>query len=618
MENLFFKVVILTAFLLIYDNTDAQWIQNYNGPGNGMDFGNSIITDGIGNVYVVGSIQGSQSEHDITTLKYNSIGERQWVQFFNGTGNFNDYGRSIALDDLGNVFVSGSCNEIGSGEDFITMKYNSSGVIQWVQKYNGPGNNFDAAYSMVVDKSGNIYVAGITTGLGTGNDYILFKYDSNGNPIWMRTYNGTGNSTDMANDVAIDISGNVYISGTSMGIGTDFDYALIKYDSSGVLKWVQRFNGISNSTDQPSSLEVDGHENIYLTGFNDRPGTSFDFATIKYNSNGDSQWVNFYNGTGNSYDQSRSIAVDNSGNVYITGGSNGGETGEDFTTIKYDSTGVQKWVRIYAGWGGDINDNSSSVGVDASGNVYVTGNSYPNYNTNVLYTIKYSSTGIQQWIQKNVGVPHSMEVDSAGNVFITGEASGIGILDLTTIKISNQISREVKINSLLEGHYNSSTDNNIEDTICIFLRNTIIPYYTIADSAKVVLDSNGQGIVDFTNAVNDVWYFLIIKHRNSIETWSNQMIMFHGDQISYDFTTGANKAFGNNLVLKGTKYCIFSGDINQDKVIDLTDVYQIYNDATNVVTGYVKTDLTGDNFTDLSDLTLAFNNSVGFVRVMRP
>ena len=157
----------------------------------------------------------------------------------------------------------------------------------------------------------------------------------------------------------------------------------------------------------------------------------------------------------------------------------------------------------------------------------------------------------------------------------------------------------------------------VRDTVRVYLRNTSSPY-SIVDSAKSVLDSTGYGTFYFPNAVNGTLYYIVIKHRNSIETWSKQGKMFTSYQLSYDFITAANKAYGDNLILKGIRYCIYSGDVNQDGSIDLSDIINVYNDVTNFVTGYVATDVTGNGVVDLNDLIIAFNNSNAFVSIIRP
>ena len=115
----------------------------------------------------------------------------------------------------------------------------------WVERYNGSGNSNDEAHSIVVDGSGNVYA----TGWGwtaQGLDYITIKYNSSGVQQWVQTYNGPGNSLDETSSIAVDGSGNVYVTGRSTGSGTDYDYATIKYSSSGVQQWVQRYNGYAN------------------------------------------------------------------------------------------------------------------------------------------------------------------------------------------------------------------------------------------------------------------------------------------------------------------------------------------------------------------------------------
>jgi len=104
----------------------------------------------------------------------------------------------------------------------------------WVARYNGPGDSGDYAYAIAIDNSGNIYVTGYSYGSGTYDDYATVKYDSSGVEQWVARYNGPGNYEDWAFAIALDNSGNVYVTGWSMGSGTEYDYATIKYSSTGI------------------------------------------------------------------------------------------------------------------------------------------------------------------------------------------------------------------------------------------------------------------------------------------------------------------------------------------------------------------------------------------------
>ena len=102
----------------------------------------------------------------------------------------------------------------------------------WVARYNGPISYFDKAYSIAVDNSGNVYVTGNSIGTGTGQDCATIKYNDLGVQQWVRRYNGPGNDDDAAHSIAVDVSGNVYVTGWSLGSGTDLDYATIKYPAA--------------------------------------------------------------------------------------------------------------------------------------------------------------------------------------------------------------------------------------------------------------------------------------------------------------------------------------------------------------------------------------------------
>jgi uncharacterized delta-60 repeat protein len=440
---LIFLITLLTASS--YSQVQQEWVQRYNGPGNGYDEAFCIAVEGSGNVYVTGWSTGSGTDYDYATIKYNADGVEQWVQRYNGPGNGYDEAFCIAVEGSGNVYVTGWSTGSGTNFDYATIKYSESGVQQWVQRYNAPGNGWDEAHSLTLDNSGNVFVTGLCYGSGTSDyDYATIKYNSSGVQQWVQRYNGPGNGWDEAYSLAVDGSGNVYVTGCSYGSGTYYDYATIKYNSSGVQQWVQRYNGPGNSADYAYSLAVDGSGNVYITGYSVGSGTNFDYSTIKYNADGVQQWVQRYNGPGNSADYATSLAVDGSGNVYVTGWSVGNGTGEDYATIKYNTNGVQQWVQRYNGPGyGD--DEANFIAVDVTGNVYVTGYSHGSGIMNYA-TIKYNANGVQQWVQIYNGPGDSgdeatsLAVDGSSNVYVTGGSVGSGTgCDYATIKYSQQV-----------------------------------------------------------------------------------------------------------------------------------------------------------------------------------
>ncbi len=435
------KVIYTLIFLAIVNVANAQvtqeWVARYNGPGNNTDIAYSLVVDGLGNVYTTGWSYGNGTLFDYVTIKYNSAGVQQWVARYNRPGNGWDEASSLDVDGSGNVYVTGSSTGSGTDEDYTTIKYNSLGVEQWVAIYNGPGDSSDFAYSLAVDGLGNVYVTGQSSG-STSYDYATIKYNSTGVQQWVSRYNGPENGEDHANSLAIDGSGNVYVTGESFGIVAYCDYATIKYNSAGVQQWVARYDG--GDWDLAQYLAVDGTGNVYVTG-QSSGGTSYDYATVKYNATGVQQWIQRYDGPASGEDRVMSIAVDD-GNVYVTGYCTGFLTSKDYCTIKYNSLGVLQWVRIYNG-PLDSSDVAASVTADLSGNVYVTGGSY-GIGTGYDYaTIKYNSSGVQQWVQRYDGLGNgsdivsSVKADLSGNVYVTGGSQGIGTgYDYATIKYS--------------------------------------------------------------------------------------------------------------------------------------------------------------------------------------
>ena len=348
-----------------------QWASRYNGTAGGDDIAYAIAVDGSGNVYVTGSSLGSGGTGlDYATVKYNSSGTQQWAAIYNGPAGSNDIAYAIAVDGSGNVYVTGSSlGSGGTGLDYATVKYNSSGTQQWASRYNGTAGGDDIAYAIAVDGSGNVYVTGSSLGSGgTGLDYATVKYNSSGTQQWAAIYNGTAGSNDIAYAIAIDSSLNVYVTGSSLGSSVGLDYATLKYNSSGTQQWASRYNGPANGDDIAYAIAVDSSLNVYVTGSSLGSSVGLDYATVKYNSSGTQQWASRYNGPANGDDKANALVIDASNNVYVTGSSLGSSVGLDYATVKYNSSGTQQWASRYDGTAsGD--DIATLLKFDLSGSI---------------------------------------------------------------------------------------------------------------------------------------------------------------------------------------------------------------------------------------------------------
>lgn len=461
---LFSKCWMFSTFILFakvgVSQLTQEWVARFNGSGNSTDGARSLVIDKEGNVYVTGSATGTGTGLDYRTIKYNADGVIKWKAKWNGSANGDDEAYSIAVDRRGNVYVTGRSTGNATGFDFATVKYNSSGVRQWSARYNGPGNGFDWAKSIKVDEDGNVYVTGGSVGNGTSADYATIKYNKNGQRQWVARYDGAG-SNDQSNALDLDEDGNVYVTGrSSAGIDDeeeDMDYATIKYNKNGQELWVRRFDGpfFGNLYDEALDIKVDHSRNVYVTGRSAASNleSSNDYATVKYDANGNELWTARYNGPGNSTDDALSLAVDYSQNVFVTGYSAAGAEGTnlDYATIRYNANGQEVWVRRYNGPANDI-DQATSIALDKDGNVYVTGRSHGVGTASDIATIKYSAAGDEQSVARYNGpgnsddgtgifigfyTSHPIAVDKKGNVYITGLSTGIGSgVDITTIKYS--------------------------------------------------------------------------------------------------------------------------------------------------------------------------------------
>ena len=355
----------------------------------------------------------------------NSQVTRQWVATYNGSGDFNDRYTCVTTDGSGNIYLGGSTTNPGSNRDYLIVKMNSSGVLQWNKQFKGAAEGADEVTAIAIDGSGNVYVTGFAKGDNTSEDYLTVKMNSNGDSLWAHVYDFAG-EYDQANSIFVDLVGNVYVTGQSdrdSSFIINDDYATIKYNSSGTQQWVQRFNGFGGGTDRAVKVVADDSSNVYVTGRSDN-GNDDDYVTIKYNGSGVQQWIKYDDRGGR--DRATAMFMDASANIYITGRSDNGSN-DDFWTLKYNRGGTLQWQVAY-----DFveNDRASAITVDVSGNVFVTGESDADASPLLNYdyqTVGYNSTGTQLWQKRYNGTgsnddfPFDISV-SGSNIYVTGKA----------------------------------------------------------------------------------------------------------------------------------------------------------------------------------------------------
>ncbi|MBK6877134.1 MAG: SBBP repeat-containing protein [Ignavibacteria bacterium] len=302
------------------------------------------------NVYAAGKIFSTGSGFDIFVSKYDANGSTIWERTFDGTGNAKDIAYAVKVDNSGNVFVAGESTGDRTGADFVTIEYSSDGSEQWINRYDGNSNSMDFIEKLLIDDLGNVIVLGTSYEIGNLFDLVLIKYSNAGIMQWTKTYNGQASGNDIADDLALDAAGNIFVAANSFGSGTLSDFLILKYNSNGDTLWCRRYNGPVNGHDNFTSMTIDNNGNIAIAGSSVGSGTSLDFAVLKYSSMGELLWLRRYTGPATSSpDEPKAIAHDSAGNIYVTGTSVGQSTSYDYLTVKYSPSGDMIWDRRYTG-----------------------------------------------------------------------------------------------------------------------------------------------------------------------------------------------------------------------------------------------------------------------------
>ncbi len=378
------------------------------------DFVSGIAVDSTGNVYITGytesptfpgTIQINAGGPDAFVSKFSPSGELLWSTLLGGDSY--DYGNGIAVDSSGNAYIIGytfssifpGASQAHAGDaDVFVSKLNPDGRLLWTKLIGG--SFYDVGEGIAVDSSGNIYITGETDspafpGTDQTNagkyDTFVSKLSPSGDLLWSTLVGGS--AEDFARGIAVDSSGNAYITGYTYSptfSGTDqtragfADAFVSKFSSGGDLLWSRLLGGSDN--DRGYGIAVDSFGNAYITGETESPtfpgadqtraGLTDAFVS-KFSSGGDLLWSTLVVGSAEDYAQG--IAVDSSGNAYITGYTNSPtfpgtdqiNAGDiDVFASKVSAAGELLWSKLV---GGSFDERGQGIALDSLGNIYVAG-----------------------------------------------------------------------------------------------------------------------------------------------------------------------------------------------------------------------------------------------------
>jgi hypothetical protein len=364
------------------------WTYNFTGTGNGDDVVLSVKFDNHKNIYLTGTTyKSATNNYDLFIVKLDKDGNLLWSATYNGTASSMDSGGDIALDTLGNVYVVGASMNSGTLVDFVVLKYDSLGNQVWVNQYDYLG--FNDAANKVILSGDSLLVSGVSQSAANNWDFTTISMsiiDGNiGNEI---RSGGSGNGIDKLNAITYDNSGHIYITGAVLNSNNNYDTRTIKLDSNLSILWSKDYNGINNLDDESNDVKVDSIGNVFIAGYSTSIGESKNILLIKYNSVGDTVFTKLQNGLGNGPDQANAVCLGVDGSIFVTGSSK--NTHEDIVTVKYDPVGLPVKTQTYSA-AGDGSANSISVGelgdIIISGQVYENGD-YKNVTINYLENLE--------------------------------------------------------------------------------------------------------------------------------------------------------------------------------------------------------------------------------------
>lgn len=399
-----------------------RWIHTYDGPAHMDDIPPSTIIGGDGNIYCAGYGYGSGTGVDIVVLSVDPDGEQRWVYRYDNSGN--DGANAIVYGPGGYLYVAGqSAGPPTDSVDLVVICLDTTGVEQWVYRYNGPGDLVDGAYDIHAGVDGNLYVAGFSGGVGTEYDATVISLEPDGTERWVYRYDGLEHGQDRAFCVSSGQNGMVYAGGYSRkisatdvfmvialdtggnekwiytdsgpyahqnaayaltfdpagdllaaGTSGDHDFAVLKMDwKTGVVLWRYTWPTPTFNQNRANAVICGDDGMVYVAGSIEVMLTMNDFVVVSLDGDGNQRWVYRYNGSGNQWDEAWSLTQGPDGTLFAGGQCHMQDSFYDALVVSLDDDGGFNWSRLINGSAAGSGDSAESVVFGEEGHIYVGG-----------------------------------------------------------------------------------------------------------------------------------------------------------------------------------------------------------------------------------------------------
>lgn len=308
--------------------------QTHAGPGTGSNQFRGVVVDDDANVYVAGYENVPTEAANAWIRRYASDGSVTWTVTYNGPNSSSDVFQGLRRDADGNLLVVGYHNTPLQGHDILLRKMSPAGNVLWTRTYTGSGGDHDVGWAVAPTDDGHVYAVGYVTIPGEGRNMWLGKYDTDGNLLWERTYNGPAGLDDLLTGVATGPEGEVYVCGYAGADGHPWDSFVRRYDDAGIIEWTDIDAGETEEGAHCFGIARDPDHNLVVVGGELVAGARHAMVR-KYTAAGDVLWTTRVEGGAGGVDYGRDVVIAEDKEIFVTGAIDKGADARDIWVARF-------------------------------------------------------------------------------------------------------------------------------------------------------------------------------------------------------------------------------------------------------------------------------------------